>query len=62
MLMQRSPQELNTDDRQFYQDWLRRTALAYMALVLGVIVLVAWQATTSVTNVVVADTAAQASP
>ena len=64
MLMQRSSQELNTDDRQVYKDWLRKTAVAYMALVLGIIALVSFQAATSVTNVavVVADSATQTSP
>jgi hypothetical protein len=64
MLKQRSSQELNTDDRQVYKDWLRKTGVAYMALVLGIIALVSIQAAISVTNapVVVADSTTQASP
>lgn len=64
MLVQRSSLEWNSDDRQVYKTWLRKTVVAYMALLLGLIVVVSWQATTSVTNVgvVLADTAAEASP
>jgi hypothetical protein len=55
MSSQRSSVELNADDRQVYKDWLRKTAVAYLALVLGIVALVSVQATTQVTNFTVAS-------
>jgi hypothetical protein len=57
--MLRSPQELNVNDRQVYNNWLRKAAIGYLAVFLAIVGLVSWQAAT-VTNgvVVVADSAA----